>query len=91
MIDVKEATGIALGYFGDLYAEAAFSNVMLEEVEREEEGEASYWLITLGFTDEDTKRAPLAALTRPRRYKRFTINAETGEVEAMKIRSVENA
>jgi hypothetical protein len=91
MIDVKEATQIALSYFEDLYGEDAFSNVMLEEVERENENDTSYWLITIGFTEEkDIEPSPLSPLTadKQRRYKRFKIDAETGEVASMKIRSV---
>ena len=90
MIDVKEATQIALSYFEDLYGEDAFSNVLLEEVERDEEEGTSYWLITIGFTERRSDPSgPLPMSSR--RYKRFKINAETGEVVAMKIRSVENA
>lgn len=95
MIDVKEATQIALSYFEDLYGEDAFSNVLLEEVEREEEDDTSYWLITIGFTErkEIKSSSPLSSFSpdKRRRYKRFKINAETGEVLAMTIRSVENA
>jgi hypothetical protein len=95
MIDVKEATQIALSYFEDLYGEDAFSNVLLEEVERENEDEASYWLITIGFTEEKeiASSSPLSSLAagKQRRYKRFKIDGETGEVVSMKIRSVENA
>lgn len=95
MIDVKEATQIALSYFEDLYGEDAFSNVLLEEVERDEKDGTPYWFITIGFTEKKREgkslQSPIGNLTSSRRYKRFEINAETGEVIAMKIRSVENA
>lgn len=97
MIDVKKAVQIAKSYFKDLYPDNAFSHVMLEEVEREEEDDALYWLITIGFTNHDapTKESPLGTTIfgpkAPRRYKRFKINAETGDVISMKIRAVENA
>lgn len=97
MLDVKEATQVALSYFEDLYDENAFSNVLLEEVERDEEDGTPYWLITIGFTDENAKRkersglAAISPAAPPRRYKRFKIDAETGDVVSMKIRSVENA
>ncbi len=90
MIDVKEATQIALDYFQDLYRDQSFSNVLLEEVERDENDDTQYWLITIGFT-ERREEGPLGDLGRSRRYKRFKIDAETGEVLSMKIRSVENA
>ena len=90
MLDVKEATQVALSYFEDLYGEDAFSNVLLEEVEREEDDDTPYWLITIGFT-ETKSGGPMSALASNRRYKRFKVDAETGEVLSMKIRSVENA
>ena len=97
MLDVKEATQVALSYFDDLYGENAFSNVLLEEVERDEEDGTPYWFITIGFTDENAKRKEQSGLDvlkptgPPRRYRRFKIDVETGEVVSIKIRSVENA
>jgi len=91
MIDVKEATQRALAYFEKLYGEEEFTNVLLEEVEKSEEEGMSYWLITIGFTEPETMGGPLSPLSTRRRYKRFKIDAETGEVVAMKIRSLENA
>lgn len=90
MLDVKEATQVALSYFEDLYGEDAFSNVLLEEVEREEEDDTPYWLITIGFTETESE-GPMGSLASNRRYKRFKVDAETGEVLSMKIRSVKNA
>jgi len=90
MLDVKEATQIALSYFEDLYGEDTFSNVLLEEVERDEEDGTSYWYITIGFT-EKKPGGPMGPLVPNRRYKRFKVDADTGEVLSMKIRSVENA
>jgi hypothetical protein len=53
MIDVKEATQVALSYFEDLYGEDTFLNVLLEAVERDEEDGTSYWFITIGFTERN--------------------------------------
>ncbi len=99
MIDVKEATQQALSYFEELYGQDAFSNVLLEEVERTEENGTPYWFVTIGFTHEEARREeeqqdPLGVFTSSgprRRYKRFKIDGETGEVVSMKIRSVGNA
>lgn len=92
MIDVQEATRIAAEYFNNLYADEEFSDVLLEEVERTDE-EAPYWFITLGYTDQQKQKLGnlVARSTGKRHYKRFQINAETGEMKAMKIRTVENA
>lgn len=91
MIDLKEATQVALSYFEEIYGEHAFSNVLLEEVERDEEDDTPYWFITIGFTDKQREGGPFGNLASSRRYKRFKIDAETGEVVSMKIRSVANA
>jgi hypothetical protein len=70
MIDVKEATQVALSYFEDLYGEDTFSNVLLEPIERGEEDGTSYWFITIGFTERNQDPSgPLP--TSSRRYKRF--------------------
>ena len=86
---------VALSYSEDLYGENAFSSILLEEVEREEEDSTPYWSITVGFTDENARRKGTSLITGskvpPRRYKRFKTNAETGDVVSMKIRSIENA
>jgi predicted transcriptional regulator len=99
MIDVKRATQIASDYFAELFSDASFTDVRLEEVEKTEEDGTPYWLITLGYTVADTldasQEGPLSLssrLRRPKRqYKIFRIHGETGEVESMKIRTVENA
>jgi hypothetical protein len=37
---------VALSYFEDLYGENPFSNVLLEEIERDKEDDTPYWFIT---------------------------------------------
>ena len=60
MLDVKEATEGALSYFKDLDDENTFSNVLLEEVERDGEDGTPYWFITVGFTETKQEGGPLA-------------------------------
>jgi hypothetical protein len=82
MLDVKEAAQRASEYFANLYADRDVSNIQLEEVELSDDGK--YWLITLSYPDH------AAFLTSfKRKYKVFTIDAATGEVKSMKIRTVE--
>lgn len=85
MLDVKEAATRASQYFASLYANQNISNVQLEEVEISDDGK--YWLITLSYPVPPE----LAALNFnfKRKYKVFTIDAQTGEVKSMKIRKVE--
>ncbi len=92
MIDVKEAAKKAAEYFADLYAKQEFSDLLLEEVEYDEQ--KNRWYITLGFVPPSSvfEKNPLSPFyTRGRQYKVFDIDAETGKVVSMKIRTVEHA
>ncbi|OCR00587.1 hypothetical protein BCD67_11440 [Oscillatoriales cyanobacterium USR001] len=66
-------------------------DLRLEEVELSDD--KKYWFITLGFSRPvDKSKNPLADLVAvssyERVYKVFKINAETGEVQSMKIREL---
>jgi hypothetical protein len=86
MLDVKEAAQRASEYFAGLYSEQKISNVQLEEVEISDDGK--YWLITLSYPVFPNELAPIQFLGK-RKYKQFTIDAETGQVKSMKMRNVE--
>ena len=85
MLDVKEAAQRASQYFASLYADQGVSNMQLEEVELTDDGQ--YWLITLSYPG-DPPNNPFLNLPSNRKYKVFRIDAETGEVKSMKIRTV---
>lgn len=90
MIDVKAAVSSASSYLRSLQDVIGDSleNLMLEEVELSDD--KRFWLITLGF-DRPSRSSffPIGGSpTIQRTYKLFRVNAETGEVEAMKIREV---
>ena len=100
MIDVKKAAMNAAGYFVDLYADQKYSDILLEEVEYDEDD--NVWHITLGYSppltllesaqDPLSPLSPLSAFSsKERQYKIFTMDAETGKVISMKIRTVEHA
>lgn len=80
MIDVKQAVDIASQYLISLFADKAPSNIQLEEVELSED--EKYWFITLSFTET------VPFLVPRKSYKLFKINADTGQVQSMKIREV---
>jgi hypothetical protein len=92
-IDVKEAVRKCVAYFRKLYPNLGTgANVMIEEVEESEDG--AYWLVTLGY---DIQRhvsrvaGNLQDVFGPqvaRHYKVFKVNAETGRIVSMKIRSL---
>ena len=96
MIDVKEAAQRAAEYFGSLYSDKPYSDVLLEEVEMTDD--EKNWLITLSYAYEPPASIldPLSTVERaftppkpkPRKYKLFKIDGATGNVKAMKIRSL---
>jgi hypothetical protein len=90
MIDVKTAVLSAQNYLTsmqELLAEP-LKDLGLEEVELSEDKQT--WLITLGYNRplETTSNVllPPGFTTHQRVYKLIKVNAETGDVEAMKIR-----
>ena len=75
-INVKAATKIAVQYLNKVVG--SVSNIRIEEVEMNEE--KTLWFITLGYADETDR---FMAETR---YKKFTIDVDSGEVFSMKIK-----
>jgi hypothetical protein len=93
MINVKEAVNAAYNYLAEMsdLIKTDLADLRLEEIERSED--ERFWLVTLGY-DRALKNNLLPALGLPERlqyqreYKLLKVNAETGEVEALKIREV---
>lgn len=92
MINVKDAAKSAAEYFANLYSDQNYSDVLLEEVELTTD--EKHWLITLSYAYEpppsilDQFPAGVPPRPKPRKYKVFKIDSATGNVEAMKIRSL---
>jgi len=88
MLDVKEAARRASEYFAGLYEPKSIDDVQLEEVEMSDDGR--YWLITLSYPllGAGLGLVPFGQISK-RKYKLFTIDAQTGEVKSMKIREIE--
>lgn len=102
MLDVKEAAKLASENLVALLGQDSVSGVRLEEVELVNEGDwtrhtpenvqpedsdtwdASYWLITVSYLPVSPN--PLIPGEQQRQYKIFKIDAETGDLVAMKIR-----
>ena len=87
-IDVKTAVRHAIAYLLGLEEFIAASDIRLEETEYDDRG---YWLITLSSIEKRNPLDPLASIiSRPaRNYKVFRIDASTGEVKSMKVRSLQ--
>ncbi|OIP66911.1 MAG: hypothetical protein AUK43_21015 [Oscillatoriales cyanobacterium CG2_30_40_61] len=90
-IDVRAAVSSAQNYFNQLKSLiGSIENLRLEEVELSDD--KKFWFITLGFerkiTNKNNRLKLEIAPQSLREYKVFKINAETGEVESMKIREL---
>ncbi len=86
IIGVKDAVLRAMDHFRMLYDEPKFEPLLLEEAEISEDH--SHWLITLSYVDATRSPGEVFFAPSKRAYKQFTIDAETGDVLAMKIRTV---
>jgi hypothetical protein len=87
MLEVKEAVKIATEYIQTLFGEKQIPELRLEEVELTPDNQ--FWEVTLSFVvREPTAYLSLGDAARTREYKIFRINAETGQVQSMKIRKV---
>jgi hypothetical protein len=75
-IDAKKAAAIAAKYYQEILQEP--TELSIEEIELDEDG---FWLITLGISDYGFG-------IKPASYKIFKIDANTGEVKSMKIRTI---
>jgi len=84
MIDVKQAVQIAKAKAAEML-EKDSSN--LEEIERDSYKAREVWSITLSVPRDVDQLSVVSRLSAdPLQYKRFIIDAETGELLAMKLR-----
>jgi hypothetical protein len=79
MVDGKQAVVKAMEYVKGVYETSQVGDLMLEEVERSEDGK--HWYVTLGFSPRQAGGSPAE-----RSYKVVKIVVETGDVLSMKIR-----
>jgi hypothetical protein len=83
MIDVKEAVRIAKQKAAEILAAESAS---LEEIERGMANGSDAWIITLGVPRDLNQLSPLAKMSLPPvQYKRFFIDAQSGDLVAMKL------
>jgi hypothetical protein len=84
MIDVKQAVQIAKAKAAELLEKSLFG---LEEIERDSYKGHDVWNITLSVPrDPDQLSAMARFAADPLQYKRFLIDAETGELIAIHLR-----
>lgn len=87
-INIQVATQNATSYLHSLepYIGGQITDVRLEEVELSEDDK--FWFVTLGFDRPIETPFALVKNQTHREYKQFKIDAATGDVKAMKIRTV---
>ena len=84
MIDVKEAAQIAKRAAAEVLGQ---TNTRLEELELDSSDARPAWMITLSYPRDVEQLPPMARLAAdPLQYKRFFIDAESGELVAIKLR-----
>ncbi len=87
MIDVKDASQKAFEHFTSLFPEQDLGKILLEEAELSED--EKFWLITLSYkSSEPMGVVGSSVFSETRSYKVFKLDAETGEVKSMKIRTI---
>ena len=91
MIGIEEAVRAAKDFAERLYAEGELRQLRVEEIETTDDD--TKWLVTLGWVEPAVRQfGGIAGIANnsieplPRVYKVFTIDAENGEVESMKMR-----
>lgn len=82
-ISVEKAAQAARLYFSRLFP--TVRNFSLEEVELSDDGK--YWMITLGYTTTTADERETWTLPKTK-FKVFKVDAMTGNVLSMKIRSL---
>lgn len=87
-IDVKAAVRIAIDYLREFQEFIPAQGIRLEETEYDDSGT---WLITLSTIDDsDPLMGRIAQLAGGKRdYRIFRIDAQTGEVKSMKVRTLQ--
>ncbi|MHB8522128.1 MAG: hypothetical protein ACYDH9_15390 [Limisphaerales bacterium] len=89
LVEAKQAAQAAFQYIQHLFSPSSAFDLSLEEVELSPDG--SCWLVTLGFNEPAPKNSNLPEFLRVpiRKLKVLKVDARSGEVLAMKIRTEE--
>lgn len=87
-IDMRQAVSIAFETAQELYSDSHLEDLLLEEILLGGTPSRDEWEVTLGFARPYSTERPGALSNvlpqvKPRIYKRFLIDAETGELRGM--------
>jgi hypothetical protein len=84
-VSIHDAVKAVLGFAQELYGLQDVKRLTLEEVEPTED--ERFWMVTLGVPATLQPVEVIARRASSERYKVFKVDADTGEVLSMKIRS----
>jgi len=87
-ISLKDAAKNAKAFVADLYREDHVSDLLLEEIRLS--SDEREWLVTIGFMPPWMNRGVTAVLgphPKNRAYKVVSVDAQTGEVRDLRIRT----
>jgi hypothetical protein len=85
-VDVRAAVRAAASYLDQFDDFIGARQARLEETEFDDE--SNQWVITLSTIDIPKSAGTLAELSSKRNYRQFRIDAETGHVKSMKVRTL---
>jgi hypothetical protein len=85
---MRQAVDIAFDAIRNLYADRSLEDLLLEEVLLRGMSGRDEWEVTLGFArpysaERSGALSNVLPQAKPRAYKRFLIDADTGEVQGM--------
>lgn len=86
MIDIKLASEKALEHFASLFPQIDEKDVMLEEAELSKDEQ--FWEITVSYKIPKGEKIGETFFGETRSFKTFRLEAETGEVKSMKVRTM---
>jgi hypothetical protein len=86
MVDVKEAVAAAVAFMKDVLEPSRATDLLLEEVELSKSDGRQVWRVTISMPKPPGVLSNV--LSGARDYKRLKVDAETGQVESMRIREL---
>ncbi|MDC7788083.1 hypothetical protein PQJ75_20920 [Rhodoplanes sp. TEM] len=86
VVDVRAAVRAAAAYLDQFDDFIGARQARLEETEFDDG--SNQWVITLSMIDIPKDAGTLAELSSKRNYRQFRVDAETGHVNSMKVRTL---
>jgi hypothetical protein len=89
MVDVKQAVAAAVAFMKDVLEPSRATDLLLEEVELGRSEGRQVWRVTISMPKPTGVLSNV--LSGARDYRRLKVDAETGQVQSMRIRELAEA